>query len=321
MAVKEKEKHVVRHAVVTEPVPVPVVEVQPPLVGAMGWLPDIPDLRDYTLQHENVVDMAHALRLLPKHEVVPELVNFQDLRAWFPPVEDQGTLGSCTANAGVGILEYMERRAHGKHVDGSRLFLYKATRDLLGWTGDTGAYLRTTMGAMVLFGVPPEKYWKYQVTDYDKEPPPFCWSFAQNYQAMRYVRLDPPGITRDALLAKIKAGIAAGIPAMFGFSVYSSIVQARTTGMIPFPLVGESLLGGHAVVACGYDDALLIRNATPGGPETRGALMIRNSWGTAWGNQGYGWLPYEYVLRGLAVDWWVLLKAEWVDTKNFGLPA
>ena len=78
-----------------------------------------------------------------------------DLRAWCSPIEDQGAIGSCTANAAVGLLEYFERKAKNRYIDASRLFLYKAERDLLGWTGDTGAYLRTAMEALVLFGAPP----------------------------------------------------------------------------------------------------------------------------------------------------------------------
>jgi C1A family cysteine protease len=99
--------------------------------------------------------------------------------------------------------------------------------------------------------------------------------------------------------------------------VYSSYTQANTSGKIPFPTAGEKVVGGHAVDAVGYDDNMKIKNTNAGAAETTGALLIRNSWGTGWGAAGYGWLPYDYVLKGLAVDWWSLLKNDWVDTGNF----
>lgn len=285
--------------------------------SGMGWLPDYPDFRDYTVEEEAVKSMlSEAGADMPAQAKLPSSV---DLRPWFSPIEDQGSIGSCTANAGVGMLEYFERRAHGKHIDGSRLFLYKVTRGLLHWTGDTGAFLRTTMGAMVLFGIPPEEYWPYVTEDYEKEPTGFCYAFAQNYQAISYYRLDPPGTPAAKLLSQIKTNLAAGLPSMFGFTVYSSISQADKTGKIPFPTKGEKIVGGHAVVAVGYDDSIKIKSTVSGATETTGALMIRNSWGTGWGMDGYGWLPYEFVNKGLATDWWSLIKQEWVDTGAFGL--
>ena len=295
----------------------------------MGWLPDYPSLRDYTQNHDMVSPLLKSRGqkdsikgLLAKVNAAPSatLATSVDLRPWCSPIENQGTLGSCTANAGVGLVEYYERRAFGKHIEGSRLFLYKATRNLLKWTGDTGAFLRSTMEAMVLFGVPPEQYWPYTTAApaFDQEPSAFCYAFAQNYQAINYYRLDPPGTTRAALLASIKAKLAANLPSMFGFSVYQSYTQANTSGKIPYPYAGEKIVGGHAVVAVGYDDAMKIKNTSPGAAETTGALLIRNSWGTAWGAGGYGWLPYDYVLNGLAIDWWSLIKQEWVDTGKFG---
>lgn len=284
----------------------------------MGWLPDYPDFRDYTVENKSMKAMLTKAGVAkPVKASLPTSV---DLRAWCSPIENQGAIGSCTANAGVGLVEYFERRAFGKHINASRLFLYKVTRNLSHWTGDTGAFLRTTMGAMVLFGVPPEEYWKYtdKVPDFDKEPTAFCYAFAQSYQAISYYRLDPPGTSTNALLDRIKLNLTAGLPSMFGFTVYNSISQAATTGKIPYPTGGEKSVGGHAVVAVGYDDAMKIKNSNPGAVETKGALLIRNSWGTGWGPLGgYLWLPYEYVLRGLAIDWWSLLKNEWVDTGNF----
>ena len=124
----------------------------------MGWRPELPDLRDYTIQTSEIADILGPLKL--SKAAASTLPASVDLKKWFSPIEDQGELGSCTANAGVGVFEYFERRAFGEHIDASRLFLYKVTRNLMQETGDTGAYLRTTMGAMVLFGVPPEKYWR-----------------------------------------------------------------------------------------------------------------------------------------------------------------
>ena len=280
----------------------------------MGWLPDYPDYRDYTIEHEHIKPKIEALGLCSTDNItVPES---KDLRKWCSDIENQESIGSCTAHAGVGMIEYYERRVFGKHIDASRLFLYKATRNLLQWTGDTGAFLRSTMGAMVLFGVPPEEYWPYIIEDFDKEPSAFCYSFAQYFQTIDYFRLDPPEMPTKALLSKIKLFLGHDIPSMFGFSVFSSISQAYKDGKIPYPAEGEKIQGGHAVVAVGYDDNITITNNVSN-KTTTGALLIRNSWGTGWGDAGYGWIPYEYVLKGLAVDWWSILKNEWIDTGVF----
>ena len=260
----------------------------------MGWLPDYPDFRDYTEETEAIQDIlrpasaaasrkraatavgksAVATKAAAKAALPPAV----DLRPWCSPVEDQGALGSCTAHAGVGIIEYYERKAFGHHTDASRLFLYKVTRNLMKARGDTGAYLRTTTGAMVLFGVPPEEYWPYTDDEkaFDREPNAFTYAFAANFQTIKYFRHDPPNTAPGKLLDKLKTYLAKGHPAMFGFTVYNSIEQADKTGRIPYPSPKEKNEGGHAVVAVGYDDKMKIQNRHSKA-QTTGALLIRNS--------------------------------------------
>lgn len=270
----------------------------------MGWRRDLPDVRDFTTSTPSVQTvLAKAVPVA----TAPATIS---LRQWCSPIENQGNLGSCTAHAAVGLVEYFQRKAFGKHIDASKLFVYKVTRNLMGVTGDTGAELRNTMQALAAFGAPPERYWPYRVTDFEREPTAFCYQFAADYKPTQYFRLDPPGTSPTVLLSNIKQKLAAGLPSMFGFTVYNSIPMGSGMGDIPFPKAGDRITGGHAVVAVGYDDRRAI------GPDS-GALLIRNSWGTGWGSAGYGWLPYKYVLSGIAVDFWSLVRADFLDSDLF----
>lgn len=287
-----------------------------------GWLPPLPDFRDFTSEKPEIATLTKKLGIRksgPKAPPVPETV---DLSEWCSPIENQKSLGACSAHAAVGIIEYFEKRAHNKHIDGSRLFVYKATRNLMGVKGDTGAWLRNAMAALALCGVPPEKFWPYTDADpdFDSEPTAFVYAVADNYEAIRYFCHDPiqKAVTPDKVLASVKQHLAAGIPSMFGFYGFPSVSKSDTPGCIPFPGPEEKAQWGHAVVAVGYDDNKKITN-TESGYETTGALKIRNSWGVEWGEGGYGWLPYTFALNRLAIDFWSLVKMEWVDTREFGL--
>lgn len=275
------------------------------LKSRLGWERDLPDIRDHDVNSTTIKAVVEKSN--PFKAAIATIPPTVDLRSYCSPVEDQGDIGSCTSNAGVGLLEYFEKRTKLKFINASRLFLYKTTRNLLGWTGDQGAYLRSTMKAMVLFGVPPEESWPYDTEKFDIEPSSFTYAYAQNYKALQYYRLDPAGVPGPQVLTNVKQRLAAGLPSMFGFTVYSSISNSYD---IPFPTTYDSVLGGHAVVAVGYNDSKLIGNR-------KGALLIRNSWGTGWGDRGYGWLPYDYVNYRLAVDFWSLVSASYIDTDLF----
>lgn len=261
---------------------------------ATGWLPDFPDWRDW-----DALTLLVRLKLGgdSQKDGLPAKV---DMRKHCSPIEAQGRLGSCVAQAIVGMVEYMERRHYERHIDASRLFLYKIARQLDGLVGDTGAYIRTGMKALRLFGCPPERYWPYRVEDFDAVPDAFAFAYGQNLQALSYYRIDTGGRLRSESLELMKRFIAASYPSVLGYSVYN---WGLDNGDIPMPEPGQRRLGGHAVMVCGYDDERVIGRS-------KGALLIRNSWGTRWGDGGYGWLPYDYILEYLSRDFWCLLRKE-----------
>ena len=248
-----------------------------------------------------------------------------DNRKYCSPIEQQGNIGSCTANAGVGMYEYMENKANKKHIDGSRLFLYKATRLLMGQEGigDTGAYIRTTLGAMRLFGIPNEEFWPYSddPVKFDMMPDPWIWSFAQNFQSIKYFRLDFSADGNENI-RRMKEYIAKGFALNFGFTVFASHTDAKNNGgILPYPSPGENVIGGHAVMIVGYEDKKISTNPRDG-LKREGCFLIRNSWGESWGDNGYGWLPYEYFRTGpngdvLAEDVWAITQLEWIETGEF----
>lgn len=279
-----------------------------------GWRPSAPDIRDYTLAHPTVNELLQKTNIPATLKApAPAMPAKMDLRSGCSPVKDQGDLGACTAFAAVAALEYCERQASGKFLSASELFLYQRELFLQGFKDDMGADIRTAVGALTVFGTPPAHFWPYDPKKLQVKPDPECFAFAQSFQALTYYRLDTTGQTPAELLSLIKAKLAAKLPVIFGFSCYSSIdsALATRTGEVPFPQKGERVEGGHAILGAGYDDTKVIGMRI-------GALLFKNSWGTSWGVGGYGWLPYDYVLRGQAEDFWVLVKSEWLDTGQFG---
>lgn len=248
-----------------------------------GWVPDVPDHRDLL-----AASSPNILR-----DAGPMSAQF-DNRSLCSSIEDQGELGSCTAHAGVGALEFYEKSHKGKYSNYSRLFLYKKTRDLSNLKGDTGASLRQTMKAMAKFGICREKLWPYRVSTFENAPSSVQLADAALHQALKYYKLDQPD--KNLFLMNIKRSISNGNSAVIGFSCFNeAFAGAEDEGIIKFPEKSDKFAGGHAVLIVGY---------------TKDSLIIKNSWGRWWGDHGYGYLSNDYVLKGLAQDCWTLEEAE-----------
>jgi C1A family cysteine protease len=242
-----------------------------------GWIPDLPDHRDYVYSAP-----IEQLQKLPSQT---------DLRPACPPVFDQGNLGSCTANALAAAFEYDEIKQKFSPVFvPSRLFIYYNERAIEGTiNSDSGAMIRDGVKSIVKQGVCPEDLWPYDIANFSERPPRNCYQDASKYRAILYKRL-----VRD--LNQMKACLATGNPFVFGFTVYDSFESptVASTGHAPMPAPGEAVLGGHAVMAVGYDDA-------------NQWFIARNSWGPQWGMAGYFTLPYTYLMQPtLSSDFWTI---------------
>lgn len=244
-----------------------------------GWVRDLPDKRDFLYS-------APA-------EVAAALPPRADLRSQFPPPYDQGSLGSCTANAIAGALQFLElKEGEQPAVMPSRLFIYYNERVLEGSVGsDSGAQIRDGIKVVVKEGYCAESEWPYVEANFIDQPPARCYSDALKERVSQYLRLP-----RE--LTPLLTCLASGFPFVFGFSVYASFEspQVKATGVVDLPQSGEDFVGGHAVVACGYDQA-------------QRRFIVRNSWGPDWGMQGYFTMPFEYLTDpGLAADFWTLRR-------------
>jgi C1A family cysteine protease len=244
-----------------------------------GWIPDIPDRRDITY------GSVH-----PAPESLPASA---DLTMYCPAVEEQGNLGSCTANALAGALEYLELKDSVRFEDLSRLFIYYNERMIENSImTDSGAMIRDGIKALKKQGVCSEKKWPYDISKFTYKPDENCFREALDHQITDYQRLNT--------LEEMRACLASGFPFVFGFTVYESFESKKTalTGVAHMPGPKERALGGHAVVAVGYNDA-------------KKRFLVRNSWGAKWGKKGYFTMPYEYLSdRNLSDDFWTIRRAE-----------
>jgi C1A family cysteine protease len=297
-------------------------------VKRFGWLKDYPSIKDYgpqEVEQRLMSEIRHTderkdnmiksvLQPTAKASKVKSLPVRIDHRKYCSPVKDQGQLGSCTANMAANMYEYMCKRGKTGYVELSRLFIYKTTRWLLHLTGDTGAYIRSALGALVVYGAPPEEYYPYDVAKFDETPDVLNAGFAQSFQVTKYFRLDKGVPSSEQLIARMNEYLAKGFCLGIGFTVFDSFEEAASNGgFIPYPRPTESVQGGHAVTIVGYDTK-----------KEGGVFLIKNSWGTDWGEGGYGWIPMKYFVRQenadapLADDIWTIIKQEWLDLGQFG---
>ena len=291
--------------------------------SGFGWIPDVPDVRDYTFDHPDVRRMLAPLesrrvgRLPPRYawrETSAEPRESEDdYEYWglWPAVQSQAGLRTSSVHSVLALVQYMQRRAMLPMRPPSRMFVYNAVRQALGFVSDSGAPIRDVLKAVIRFGTPPEHHWPYDAHHLDAAPPPELYSYEETCSAAVYVRLDAGVVAGADLLTAVKHAVVAGFPCVFGFPAYSSIAQGPA---IPLPGAWDTLLGGQSAVVVGYSDD---RRSSCG---TTGQLVIRSSWGTEWGLAGYGHLPYEYVLRGWARDFWTLCSPEWLSRNGFGHP-
>ena len=242
-----------------------------------GWVHDLPDERDY----------IYSAPLLMFPQGLPPAM---DLRSHCPPVYDQGQLGSCTANAIAGAIEFDRLKQHLPDFVPSRLFIYYNERAIEGTVGhDSGAQIRDGIKSVAKIGACPEKEWPYDITKFTNQPPTNCYSDAKLDRAVQYARVNQN-------LTQMLGCLASGSPFVFGFTVYESFEsqQVANTGILPMPAPGDQVIGGHAVMAVGYDN-------------TTRMLTIRNSWGAGWGLKGYFMMPFEYVMHpGYTSDFWTI---------------
>lgn len=249
-------------------------EPTPRQIKHYGWHPQLPDIRDQPFM---------LARPIPLPPVV-------DLQSKCPPVYDQGNLGSCVGNGTAFCVEFTNMRDKDSFGTPSRLEIYYNARKIEGTVGqDAGANIRDAIKSLSKQGAAPESEWPYLPARFAEAPPTNVVKDALMHKVTSYSAVAQ---TRESLCQ----ALATGTPVVFGISVYESFegTEVARTGHVPMPAPNERMLGGHCIVAVGYD--LSVKQ-----------VKCRNSWGSGWGLGGYFWIPLDYVLNpNLAMDFWVV---------------
>jgi C1A family cysteine protease len=242
-----------------------------------GWRKDKADIRDKIHNYKPLLGIEHIKEF--------------DLLKFCPEVYKQGKLGSCTANAIAAAYEFDEIKQKEENIfTPSRLFIYYNERKIEGTIKyDSGAEIRDGIKSINKIGVCSESSWPYIINNFIEKPSDLCYKEAKTHKTIKYRRI-------EQTLEQLKSSLFAGFPIVFGFNVYESFESQSVTdsGMMPMPKLNEKILGGHAVLAVGFD-------------ENKNCFLIRNSWGINWGNNGYFYMPYDFISNSkYASDFWTI---------------
>ena len=224
------------------------------------------------------------------------------LRGKMPPVLDQLQLGSCTSNSICNAFRFDEIKQSLPNIERSRLFLYYNERVIDGDVNtDDGASIRDGIKSANTTGICSSDLWPYDITKFKEKPPQECYNNAKLNHTIVYQKVNQN-------LNDMKSALYSGYPIVIGFVVYTSMESTivAQTGNVPMPSDGEQVLGGHAILLCGYDDDKQLFN-------------FQNSWGTSWGDLGFGTIPYAYVSKPeLASDFWIMEQV--IESNNEKYP-
>ena len=250
--------------------------------------------------------MQRKYNLIIERKIMPKLslehisvtTSKIDYRSKFKTIYDQGSIGSCTANAFCYAYNFND-----PSFNPSRLFLYYNERLLDNDNHisiDDGSTMTQGINALKKFGISSETLWPYIISRFAIKPAVAAYKDGLLHQVISAIYLNQS-------LNTLKACIQSGQPFVCGIAVYSSFESniVATTGYVPMPNVNtENLLGGHAIICVGYDDSKKV-------------FIMLNSWGKSWGVNGSFYLPYAYLTNtNLAGDFWKITKLEIVAIKK-----
>lgn len=210
---------------------------------------------------------------------VPTTVKSFDLSPNFTPIKDQGPIGSCSAFAVTSVYEYILKKNKEIVSDLSERFVYYNVRKEHGGLNSEGSAISHVIGTMTKHGVCTETLCPYSVEHYNDDPSEEAVSDAVKRTVKKALNI-PLTNDLDVCVSNIRSSIAEGYPVIISLRVYPSLHRCR--GPVEMPQAGETDEGSHAMVIVGYDDDAQM-------------FKVRNSWGASFGEQGYCYIPYDYI--------------------------